>query len=128
VDAGYASRDCNRARDRSCFETILELIDRHLLAAIDAGAALRITAGTTPPRLNLSLHPLLTGELDPHEAITSGRVRIEGNLLERFAEAFSRPAGAGRAGRRNSDHKCARTAANRVTVRRTATRVSLPAW
>jgi hypothetical protein len=93
VDAGCASRDCNRARDRSCFETILELIDRHLLAAIDAGAALGITAGTTPPRLNLSLHPLLMGELDPREAITSGRVRIEGdhNLLERFAEAFHVP-------------------------------------
>jgi DNA-binding HxlR family transcriptional regulator/putative sterol carrier protein len=42
---------------------------------------------------DLSLHPLLTGELDPDEAITTGRVRVEGDrdLLERFAEAFHLP-------------------------------------
>ena len=40
-----------------------------------------------------SLHPLLTGALDPGEAIESGRVRIEGNpeLLDRFVEVFHIP-------------------------------------
>jgi putative sterol carrier protein len=41
-----------------------------------------------------TLHPLLTGELDPGEAIKSGRVRVTGKreLLERFVEVFHIPA------------------------------------
>ena len=41
-----------------------------------------------------SFHPLLTGALDPDEAIGSGRVRIEGEpeLFERFVEVFHIPA------------------------------------
>jgi DNA-binding HxlR family transcriptional regulator len=40
-----------------------------------------------------SFHPLLTGSLDPAEAIQSGRVRVTGKpeLLERFVEAFHIP-------------------------------------
>lgn len=42
---------------------------------------------------DLSLHPLLTGELSPAEAIRSGRLRIRGrrDLLERFVEVFHIP-------------------------------------
>jgi DNA-binding HxlR family transcriptional regulator len=42
---------------------------------------------------DLTLHPLLTGELDPDEAIRSGRVRVTGRrkLLERFVEVFHIP-------------------------------------
>ena len=38
-------------------------------------------------------HPLLTGTLDPDEAIASGRVRVEGKpeLLDRFVEVFHIP-------------------------------------
>jgi len=40
-----------------------------------------------------SFHPLLTGALDPDEAIESGCVRVEGKpeLLERFVEVFRIP-------------------------------------
>jgi putative sterol carrier protein len=40
-----------------------------------------------------SLHPLLTGELAPREAIKSGRVRVTGKreLLYRFVGAFHIP-------------------------------------
>ena len=40
-----------------------------------------------------SFHPLLTGALDPEEAIESGRVRVTGEreLLERFVEVFHIP-------------------------------------
>jgi DNA-binding HxlR family transcriptional regulator len=40
-----------------------------------------------------SLHPLLTGELAPREAIKSGRVRVTGKreLLDRFVDAFHIP-------------------------------------
>jgi DNA-binding HxlR family transcriptional regulator/putative sterol carrier protein len=42
---------------------------------------------------DLTLHPLLTGELDSDEAIRSGRVRVTGRrkLLERFVEVFHIP-------------------------------------
>jgi DNA-binding HxlR family transcriptional regulator/putative sterol carrier protein len=42
---------------------------------------------------DVSLHPLLTGELNPAEAIESGRVRIMGRrkLFERFVEVFHIP-------------------------------------
>jgi DNA-binding HxlR family transcriptional regulator/putative sterol carrier protein len=42
---------------------------------------------------DVSLHPLLTGELNPAEAIESGRVRITGRrkLFERFVEVFHIP-------------------------------------
>jgi DNA-binding HxlR family transcriptional regulator/putative sterol carrier protein len=42
---------------------------------------------------DMSLHHLLTGELDPGEAIESGRVRITGKreLLERFLDVFHIP-------------------------------------
>jgi DNA-binding HxlR family transcriptional regulator/putative sterol carrier protein len=42
---------------------------------------------------DLTLHPLLTGELHPDEAIRSGRVRVTGRrkLLERFVEVFHIP-------------------------------------
>jgi DNA-binding HxlR family transcriptional regulator len=42
---------------------------------------------------DLSLHPLLTGELSPAEAIESGRIQITGKrkLFERFAQVFHIP-------------------------------------
>jgi DNA-binding HxlR family transcriptional regulator/putative sterol carrier protein len=42
---------------------------------------------------DLTLHPLLTGELDPGEAIKNGSVRITGKreLLERFVDVFHIP-------------------------------------
>jgi DNA-binding HxlR family transcriptional regulator len=42
---------------------------------------------------DVSLHPLLTGELDPREAIGSGSVQITGKreLLERFVDVFHIP-------------------------------------
>jgi DNA-binding HxlR family transcriptional regulator/putative sterol carrier protein len=42
---------------------------------------------------NLSLHPLLTGELSPAEAIESGRVQITGKrkLFEQFVQVFHIP-------------------------------------
>jgi DNA-binding HxlR family transcriptional regulator len=42
---------------------------------------------------DVALHPLLTGELSPAEAIESGRVRITGKreLFERFVEVFHIP-------------------------------------
>jgi DNA-binding HxlR family transcriptional regulator len=41
----------------------------------------------------LSLHPLLTGELSPAEAIAGGRVRVKGKrkLFDRFVEVFHIP-------------------------------------
>jgi putative sterol carrier protein len=41
----------------------------------------------------LPLNPLLSGELDPAEAIESGRVRVKGQrrLLDRFIEIFRIP-------------------------------------
>jgi DNA-binding HxlR family transcriptional regulator/putative sterol carrier protein len=43
---------------------------------------------------DLSLHPLLTGELGPAEAIENGRVRLTGKrkLFEQFVEVFHIPA------------------------------------
>jgi DNA-binding HxlR family transcriptional regulator len=42
---------------------------------------------------DLSLHPLLTGELSPAEAIAGGRVRVKGKrkLFDRFVEVFHIP-------------------------------------
>ena len=42
---------------------------------------------------DVALHPLLTGELSPAEAIESGRVQITGKrkLFERFIEVFHIP-------------------------------------
>ncbi len=42
---------------------------------------------------DLTLHPLLTGELGPREAIRSGRVRVTGKreLAERFVDVFHIP-------------------------------------
>jgi DNA-binding HxlR family transcriptional regulator/putative sterol carrier protein len=42
---------------------------------------------------DLTLHPLLTGELSPTEAIESGRVKVTGKrkLFERFVEVFHIP-------------------------------------
>jgi DNA-binding HxlR family transcriptional regulator len=42
---------------------------------------------------DLSLHPLLTGELSPAEAIAGGRVRVKGKrkLFDRFVEVFRIP-------------------------------------
>jgi DNA-binding HxlR family transcriptional regulator/putative sterol carrier protein len=66
-------------------------------ARIDDGS-LAVDEGPLPGadlvlETDLSLHPLLTGELDPDLAIASGRVRVEGDggLLARFAETFHIP-------------------------------------
>jgi DNA-binding HxlR family transcriptional regulator len=67
-------------------------------ARVDDGA-LAVDEGPLPDadlvlETDLSLHPLLTGELSPAEAIESGRGRVvrgERRLFERFVEVFHVP-------------------------------------
>jgi DNA-binding HxlR family transcriptional regulator len=62
------------------------------------GNELEVEEGALPKadlvvETDLTLHPLLTGELDPSEALDSGRVRITGRreLLDRFVDVFHIP-------------------------------------
>jgi DNA-binding HxlR family transcriptional regulator len=66
-------------------------------ARVDHGA-LEVDEGPLPDAdlvldTDVTLHPLLTGELSPAEAIESGRVRVTGKLklFERFVEVFHIP-------------------------------------
>ena len=75
----------------------LRLGDIVVHARIDDGV-LEVDEGPLPEadlvlETDVSLHPLLTGELDPDEAIEGGRLRVRGDnkLLERFLEVFHVP-------------------------------------
>jgi DNA-binding HxlR family transcriptional regulator len=66
-------------------------------ARVDHGA-LEVDEGPLPDAdlvldTDVTLHPLLTGELSPAEAIESGRVRVTGKrkFFERFVEVFHIP-------------------------------------
>jgi DNA-binding HxlR family transcriptional regulator len=66
-------------------------------ARVDDGA-LAVGEGPLPEadlilETDFSLHPLLTGELGPREAIRSGSIRVTGKreLLDRFVEVFHIP-------------------------------------
>jgi DNA-binding HxlR family transcriptional regulator len=66
-------------------------------ARVDHGA-LEVDEGPLPDadlvlETDVTLHPLLTGELSPAETIESGRVRVRGKrkLFERFVEVFHIP-------------------------------------
>lgn len=82
-------------RLRATYE--LRIGDIVVHARIDNGS-LEVDEGPLPDadlviETDFSLHPLLTGQLDPNEAIAGGRVRLEGDrrLFERFVEAFHVP-------------------------------------
>lgn len=87
---------------RASYELRLGEIVLH--ARVDKGT-LAVAEGPLPDadltlETDLTLRALMTGELSPKEAITSGRARLTGNhdLLERFVEVFQIPPRAGSRG------------------------------
>jgi DNA-binding HxlR family transcriptional regulator len=85
-----AARDLQAGYELRFGDIVVHARVDHEALEVDEGP---ITDADLVLETDVSLHPLLTGELSPAEAIESGRVRITGRrkLFERFVEVFHIP-------------------------------------